>query len=141
MAKYPLFSGLIEDELGRPVGTAYIGEEPCYVVNDAGFMRHIPSEEVDRQVLKSMKEQIKGHEEAITDQTVKMLGADDIFSRAFIMKQLQAIDDQLEALLQTGIPEETRTYMGMVGFRVVINVHGEVIEVKQPGAIADENGE
>jgi len=92
-------------------------------------------------VLKSMKEQIKGHEEAITDQTVKMLGADDIFSRAFIMKQLQAIDDQLEALLQTGIPEETRTYMGMVGFRVVINVHGEVIEVKQPGAIADENGE
>ncbi len=141
MTKYPLFSGLIEDELGRPVDTAYIGEEPCYVVNDAGFMRHIPSEEVDRQVLKSMKEQIKGHEEAITDQTVKMLGADDIFSRAFIMKQLQAIDDQLEALLQTGIPEETRTYMGMVGFRVVINVHGEVIEVKQPGAIADENGE
>ncbi|NPV75912.1 MAG: hypothetical protein HPY59_05985 [Anaerolineae bacterium] len=141
MAKYPLFSGLIEDEFGQPVDTTYIGEEPCYVVNDSGFLRHIPSEEVDRQVLQAMKEQIKGHEEAITDQTVKMLGADDIFSRAFIMKQLQSIDDQLEVLLQTGIPEETRTYMGMVGFRVVINIHGEVIEVKQPGAITDENGE
>lgn len=141
MAKYPLFSGLIEDEFGQPVNTAFIGEEPCYVVNDSGFLRHIPSEEVDRQVLQAMKEQIKGHEDAITDQTVKMFGADDIFSRAFIMKQLQSIDDQLEVLLQTGIPEETRTYMGMVGFRVVINIHGEVIEVKQPGAIADGDEE
>jgi hypothetical protein len=28
--------------------------------------------------------------------------------------------------------------MGMTGFKVIINHHGEVIEVKQPGLIADE---
>lgn len=141
MPKKALFSGLIEDEYGHPVGSAYIGDEPCYVVNDAGFLRHIPSEEVDRQVLRAMKEQIQGHEDAITEQTIKMLGTDDIFSRAIVMKQLEQIDDQFEALLQAGIPEESRTYMGMIGFRVIINVHGEVIEIKQPGMIADEGDE
>ena len=30
--------------------SAYVGE-PMYVVNDAGFRRHIPSEQVDRVVL------------------------------------------------------------------------------------------
>jgi hypothetical protein len=29
--------------------------------------------------------------------------------------------------------------MGMMGFRVKINVHGEVLEVNQPGMIAPED--
>jgi hypothetical protein len=37
--------------------------------------------------------------------------------------------------LNTGIPEEGRAYMGMMGFRVRINVHGEVVDVDQPGMI------
>lgn len=141
MARYPLFSGLIEDEFGHPVDSVLIGDEPFYVVDDAGFHRHIPSEQVDRQVLSSIKEQIRGHEDLITDQTIKMLGSDDIFSRAMVMRQLDQIEDQFETLLQTGIPEESRTYMGMVGFRVIINIHGDVIEIRQPGAVADDNGE
>jgi hypothetical protein len=27
-----------------------------------------------------------------------------------------------------------RAYLGMVGFKIVINVHGEVLKVEQPGA-------
>lgn len=138
MTKQPLFGGLIEDEFGQPVNTSYIGDEPCYVVNDAGFLRHIPSEVVDRQVLNNMKEQIEGHEDLISDQTAKMLGAEDIFSRAMIINQLKQIDEQFEKLLQTGIPEESRAYMGMMGFRVIINLHGDVIELRQPGLASDE---
>ncbi|MCC6148461.1 MAG: hypothetical protein IT308_12960 [Anaerolineaceae bacterium] len=141
MARQPLFSGLIEDEFGQAVTTALIGTDPCYVVNDSGFLRHIPSEEVDRQVLRMMKEQIQDHEGSIADQAVKMLGADDIFSRALIMKQLKQIDEQFETLLQTGIPEETRAYMGMAGFRITINVHGDVIALNQPGTIGSEDEE
>ncbi len=37
MTKKPLFEGLIFDEYDQLVTTAYVGEEPCYVVNDAGF--------------------------------------------------------------------------------------------------------
>jgi hypothetical protein len=68
-----------------------------------------------------------------------MLGQDDIFSRAMIESQLKDIDKQLDNLLHTGIPEEVRAYMGMMGFRIKINIHGEVIDIDQPGIVAPED--
>jgi hypothetical protein len=133
MALKALFEGLVVDEQDRPAGLAYVGDEPCYVVDDAGFRRHIPSEMVDRQVLESMHEMIEGHEDILSEQAAKMLGQDDIFSIAMLATQLKQIESQFETLLNTGIPEEARAYMGMMGFKVRINVHGEVIEVIQPG--------
>lgn len=141
MAVQALFSGLVVDEFGNPVETTYVGEEPCYVVNDRGFRRHIPSEQVDRQVLNLLREQMKGSEELIAEQAAKMLGQEDIFSRAILANQLKNFDQQLEQLFQTGIPEAGRAYMGMMGFRVVINVHGEVVRVDQPGQIDEEGDE
>jgi hypothetical protein len=138
MASQPLFKGLIYDENDQPVDVTEVGGEPCYVVNDAGFRRHIPSVNVDRQVLMIMGNMIEGHEDELADQTAKMLGQDDIFSKALIENQLKNLDQQFDAVLQTGIPEEGRAYMGMMGFRVKINVHGEVLEVNQPGTIAPE---
>ncbi len=137
----PLFGGLIVDEFGKPVETGNVGGEPMYVVNDYGFRRHIPSEQVDRQVLRMMAEQIRGHEDLLSEQTAKMLGQEDIFTRAMIQNQLKNIDQQLDQVLQTGIPEEGRAYMGMMGFKVVINVHGEVVNLEQPGMIAGEEGD
>ncbi|MEN4043136.1 MAG: hypothetical protein ROW39_12360 [Anaerolineaceae bacterium] len=138
MPAKPLFAGLIVDENSAPVGVTYVGETPCYVVDDAGFRRHIPSEVVDRQILSWMKNQIEGHEDVLTEQTAKMLGQEDPFSFAMILNQLKQIDQQFEHLLNTGIPEEGRAYMGMLGFQVVINLHGDVIDVKQPGIIGGE---
>ena len=140
MPRQPLFAGLVVDETDRPVGTAYIGEEPCYVVDDAGFLRHIPSEQVDRQVLESMRKQISGNEGLLSEQAAKMLGTDDIFSKAMLENQLKNLDKQFDAILETGIPEESRAFMGMSGFKVVINVHGEVVRLDQPAA-ADEGGD
>ena len=141
MPQQPLFSGLIVDEYDQSVETAYVGSEPMYVVNDHGFRRHIPAEQVDRQVLRMMAEQIKGHEDLLSAQTAKMLGQEDIFTKAMIQNQLKNIDQQLDQLLKTGIPEEGRAYMGMMGFKVIINVHGEVVGLDQPGMIADEGDE
>jgi hypothetical protein len=135
MNHQPVFSGLIVDENDRPVDVTFVGGEPFYVVDDDGFRRHIPSEQVDRQVLESMREMIVGHEDLITDQTAKMLGQEDIFSRAMIETQLKNMDKQFDTLLGTGLPEEGRAYMGMMGFKIRINVHGEVIEIEQPGMI------
>jgi hypothetical protein len=137
----PLFNGLIFDEAGHPVDVAYVGETPCYVVDDAGFRRHIPSVDVDRQIINWMKDAIEGHEDTLTEQTAKMLGQEDPFSVAMIQNQLKNIDQQFEQLLQMGIPEEGRAYMGMMGFKVVINYHGEVLEVNQPGMASGEEGE
>jgi hypothetical protein len=136
-----LFEGLVVDENDNLATVAYVGEEPCYVVNDAGFLRHISSEQVDRQVLQMLGDQIEGHEEEISQQTAKMLGQEDIFTRAMLLNQIKQMDKQFDALLQTGIPEDARAYLGMMGFRVVIDMHGEILRVDQPTASSGEGEE
>lgn len=138
MSGEPLFKGLVVDEEDRPVAITRVGDESFYIVNDSGFLRHIPSEQVDRQVLDMMRSQIEGNEDLLSEQTAKMLGQDDIFSRALIANQLKNLDQQFNMMLQTGIPEEGRAYMGMMGFKVIINIHGDVIKVIQPAAPSDE---
>lgn len=138
MPRKPLFKGLVFDRQDRPAETAYVGDEPCYVVDDDGFRRHIPSEKVDLQVLHRMRESIQGHEEIISEEALKMLGQDDIFTRAMFIEQLKNIDQQFEQLLESGIPEEGRAYMGLTGFKIIINMHGDVLEVRQPGVPSDQ---
>jgi hypothetical protein len=139
MAKQALFSGLLVDEYDQPVDTTKVGEESFYVVNDAGFLRHVPSEQVDRQVLGRMGEMLEGHEEELSEQAAKMMGQDDIFTRAAIEKQLENLDEQFNKVLETGLPESSRAYLGMSGFKVRINLHGEVLDVQQPGMIAPDD--
>lgn len=141
MARTAIFAGLVIDENDNAVEVAHVGDEAMYVVNDAGFRRHISSEIVDRQVFQFLTDQMKGKEDLIGEETAKMLGQDDPFSRAMILNQLKQMDQQFDHLLQTGIPEEGRTYLGMIGFRVVINIHGEVLRIDQPGAITRDEGD
>jgi len=141
MARQPLFAGLVIDVLGNVAESALIGDEPFYVVDDAGFRRHIPAEQVDRQVLGQIAESMKGSEEYLSEQTAKMLGQEDIFSKAMIEQQLKNIDKQLDQLMQVGIPEDMRAYLGMTGFRIIINMHGEVIRLEQPGIASDDEDE
>ncbi len=137
MPQKAIFEGLVYDESGNPVSTGWVGSEPCYIVDDHGFKRHIPAEEVDRQVWKVMQEQIEGNEDQLSEQAAEMLGQDDIFTMAAIQNQLKNLDAHYEQLAEVGIPEESRLYMGMIGFRITISVHGEVLGIKQPGMIDD----
>jgi hypothetical protein len=141
MARQPLFTGLVFDEFGHPAEAALVGDEPCYVVDDAGFRRHIPSAQVDRQVLDHLAEMMKGSEELLSEQAAKMLGQEDVFTVAAIQQQLKNMDKQFDQLMQVGLPEDMRAYLGMMGFKIIINFHGEVLRVEQPGAITDEGDE
>ena len=138
MAKYAVFEGLVFDENDCVLETSFVGEEACYVVDDDGFKRHVPSEEVDHQVWAVLKESIEANKDVIADQTVKMIGQDDIFTHAIITNQLENVDQQIQQMMDHGLPENGRAYMGMLGFKVVINLHGEVIRVEQPTASAEE---
>jgi hypothetical protein len=91
-------------------------------------------------VLGQIAGMMKGSEEYISEQTAKMIGQEDIFTKALLERQLKDIDKQFDLLIQTGMPEDTRIYLGMVGFKIVINVHGEVVRVEQPAA-PDNEGE
>ena len=141
MPRQPLFSGLVIDESGNIAESAFVGDEPCYVVDDAGFRRHIPSEQIDRAVLAQFADLMKGSEGFISEQAAKMLGQEDVFTKAAIEQQLKNIDKQFDQLMQTGIPEDMRAYLGMMGFKIIINMHGDILRVEQPGAISDEGGE
>ena len=141
MPKQALFAGLVIDENGNPAGTAFVGDDPCYVIDDSGFRRHVSSERIDRQVLQHMQDLMKGSEDLISEQTAKMLGQEDVFSVAAIAQQLKNMDKQFDTLLRQGLPEEARAYLGMLGFKVVVNYQGEVLRVEQPGAIEDDGEE
>ncbi len=139
MAKHALFAGLVADALGEPVDVASVGGEAFYVLDDDGFKRHIESEAVDRQVLAKFSEFIRGNEELVSEGTMKAIGQEDIFTKAIIDNSLKNLEQQFERLIETGLPEQVRAWMGMLGFQVRIDAHGEVIEVRQP--MGPQNGD
>ena len=139
MKRHALFAGLVTDENENAVEVAYIGDDPMYVVDDAGFRRHIEAREIDTQVLAAMREQILSNKDLVTEGALKMMGKDDLFSKAMIDSSLEHLDEHFEKLMQTGLPPGAIEWMGMMGFRIVINYHGEIVRL-QPEAfgVADD---
>lgn len=134
-ARMPLFAGLVSDEAGQPVDTAMVGNAPCYVIEEDGFRRHIDAEAVDRQVVEMLRDQFMAHREIATAAMLQMVGKDDLFTKAMIDASIKNMDQVIEH----GLPDEARAWLGMLGFRVVLNTHGEVVELKMPEQeIADE---
>jgi hypothetical protein len=123
-----LFAGLVQDEEGRPVEVVMVGDVPNYVVEDAGFRRHVESEIVDRQVIEMLREQFMAHREIATAAMLQMLGKDDLFTKAMIDASIKNMDQ----VIKQGLPDDARAWLGMLGFRVVINTHGEVVELEMP---------
>ena len=135
MARTAVFSGLVVDENDRPVAVTQVGQEAFYVVDDDGFLRHVPSEAVDRHVLAALQEGVLSNREAVVQGMLEYLGKDDLFTKAAIETSLGQMGDQMQQLLNVGLPEEARQWLGLMGFRVVIDVHGEVVELEMPGAV------
>ena len=52
-----------------------------------------------------------------------------------IDSSLNNIDDHMDKLLQQGLPRGARQWLGMLGFRIIVNHHGDIIEMSQPGLI------
>jgi hypothetical protein len=137
MSSRALFEGLVVDEHDRPVEVKQVGTEYFYVIDDDGFLRHVESESVDRQVLDQLFSMIAGQENMISEGAMKMLGQEDIFTKAAIEASLKDVDRQVEGILETGLPEDMRTWLGMMGFQVVLNIHGDVVKIAQPAGPED----
>ncbi len=132
MANQALFEGLVYDEFDQPVKTKRIGDESFYVVDDEGFMRHIGAEDVDRQVLAFFLQQLEDNKDMAIEQALSMMGKDDLLTKAALDAQLRNID--MDQIIASGIPLQAREMLGMMGFHVVINVHGEIVKINQPSA-------
>lgn len=132
MAEKALFNGLIFDEFGKPVQQKMIGTESFYAVDDNGFLRHIPSETVDRQILHFFTERISGNEDELAKAAAQFTGKEDIFSLAIFKSQLKHIEKEINALFTSGFPAVIISMMKTSGFRVTINVHGDVLDINLP---------
>ena len=132
-ARSALFAGLVQDNEGQPVEVVLVGDVPNYVVEDAGFRRHIESEIVDRQVLELLREQFMAHRELATQAMLEMMGRDDLFTKALIDASIKNMDQVLER----GLPEEARAWLGMLGFQVIIDTHGQVVRLDMPEQAMD----
>jgi hypothetical protein len=133
----PLFAGLVFSEDDQPLTTAPVGEAWCYVHDDAGFRRHIPARGIDEAILRWLWERIRGHERELAEHTARMTGQDDLFSMAVLRQNLEHPEEQMEKIFAAGLPEQVRAWMGMVGFRAVVNIHGELVRVDQPAGAGD----
>jgi hypothetical protein len=132
--KQALFGGLISNEAGQPVEVAYLGDEAFYVIPDGDFRRHVEALYVDEQVLAELRERMSGMEDLVVEGVLDFLGKDDLFTKASIDMALK----NFESGFRQADPEQWKPWLGMMGFRIVVNVHGEVVEVEYPEQPIDE---
>ncbi len=128
MARTAMFEGLVVDQRGRATGVKYVGQDACYVVDDDGFLRHIDAASVDRQVLAFLKGQVDEHREVAVDGVLQMMGKDDLFTKVAVESSIDKMD---EAVGQP-IPTEARQWLGMLGFRIIIDERGQVVDIELP---------
>ena len=126
-----LFADLVFNEQGQPATAVYVGQVPHYAIPDGDFLRHVEAEYVDRQVVALLQERILGMRDAVTEGVVHMLGQEDPFTRASIQHALEHMDRILEP--GNVDVDELRTALWMTGFRVTVDVHGDVVHLEAPG--------
>ena len=97
-----------------------------------GFMRHIQAEPLDREVVTIMMEQLQSNPGMAADQALKMMGQDDLFTKAAVDAQIRSttVDDVVGQI----IPPQARDMMAMMGFRIIINYRGELVKFDYPAA-------
>jgi len=123
-----LFAGLVYNEQGEPAELRYIGGVAHYAVPDGGFLRHVEAVSVDDAVLAMIKEQITSMQDEVVRGMLAMIGKDDIFTKAAIDASIR----NLETNVRRSDPNQWLPWLRLLGFRVVVNVHGEVTQLIYP---------
>ena len=137
MARTAMFAGLVFDEAGKPAEIAFVGEDACYVVDDDDFRRHIDAAQVDRAVLRFLRGQVEDHREIAVQQMLEMMGQDDVFTKAAVESSINNMEDAVGQ----PIPEDARQWRGMLGFKIVSDIHGSVVNVQMPAGGSEGDGD
>lgn len=135
MANSAMFEGLVFDERRNAAQVKHVGERACYVVDEDGFLRHIDAAKVDRQVLEFLKGQVDEHRDLAVTGVMDLMGKDDIFTKAAVESSI----DNIDQAVGQAIPEQSRHWLGMMGFRVIIDDQGEVVDIEMPAGDIEED--
>ena len=132
-----LFAGLVFNEKGEPADVRYVGGVAHYAIPDNGFLRHVQAAAVDSAVLAMIQEQITSMQDEVVRGMLAMIGKNDIFAKAAIDASIR----NLECNVRRSDPNQWLPWLRLLGFRIVVNVHGEVVQLmypEQPGYGDDE---
>jgi hypothetical protein len=66
---------------------------------------------------------------------MQLMGRDDLFTKAAIDKSIEDVDQVLER----GLPDGALQWLGMMGFKIVVDLHGDVIRMDSPGIAGDSD--
>ncbi len=135
MANSAMFEGLVFDERRKAAQVNHVGERACYVVDEDGFLRHIDAAQVDQQVLEFLKGQVDEHRDLAVSGMLDLMGKDDIFTKAAVESSI----DNIDQAVGQAIPEQSRQWLGMMGFRVIIDDQGEVVDIEMPAGEIEED--
>lgn len=133
-----LFEGLVRDEDEKPVAVTYVGADPTYIVIEQGMRFHIDAKKVDEQVIAVFAENIKDHRSELSEAVMRFMNNKDLFTKVTIDKNLRDFEKNMPQLYEQGIPAEARQYLGMMGFRIIINRHGDLVRLEMPNATEEE---
>jgi hypothetical protein len=126
------FEGLIETEDGAPVGVATVGGEDFYVIDDQGFMRHVEAAAIDKVVVSQFLEQVQEHRDEASQAMMKLMGSEDLFTKAAVDSTIRNAD--AAQVIGQRLPPEARQWLGMLGFRIIVNYRGEIVRLDLPAA-------
>ena len=130
-----MFEGLVFDERRKVAQVKHVGERACYVVDEDGFLRHIDAAQVDQQVLDFLKGQVDQHRDLAVSGVLDLMGKDDIFTKAAVESSI----DNIDQAVGQAIPEQSRQWLGMMGFRVIIDDQGQIVDIEMPAGEIDDD--
>ncbi len=126
------FEGLVETEDGVPVGVVTVGGEDFYVIDDQGFKRHVEAASIDKVILSQILGQMQEHRDEASQAMMKLMGSEDLFTKAAVDSTLKNVN--AEQVMGQRLPPEARQWLGMLGFRIIVNYRGEIVRVDMPAA-------
>jgi hypothetical protein len=92
---------------------------------------------IDSKVLASIKGQITANQDQVIRGVLEMMGKDDLFSKAAVESSII----NMEQNIRQSDPSQWLPWLRFMGFRVIVNVHGEVVELTYPTQTASDDDE
>ncbi|MHB1296473.1 MAG: hypothetical protein ACYC4R_15955 [Anaerolineae bacterium] len=132
-----LFPGLVYNEQGEPADVVYIAGMAHYAIPDMGFRRHVEAYRIDNAVIAALKAQITSMQGEVVRGMLQMLGTDDLFTKAAIDASIRNLDKSI----RQSSTSQVVPWLKLFGFRVVVDVHGEIVEIIYPEAPPEERGD
>lgn len=131
-----LFPGLVYNEVGEAARVTRVGGVAHYAIPDRGFWRHVAAWDVDSVVIAEIRERLGVVEDELVTTMLQMLGTKDLFTKAAIESSIQ----HLEENMRSGDPQEWVPSLQMLDFRIVVDVHGDVVDIVYPQPPEGQNG-